>query len=78
MDALPGTGLYNLTPFQHEIRLNTLINDMSELSSEIFCLFRSRYNNNRNEIVFLAISDDYNWIKVIIDTMEKAIIKATF
>ena len=27
-------------------------------------LFRSRYNNNRNEIVFLALSDDYNWIKV--------------
>ena len=25
---------------------------------------RSRYNNKRNKIVFLALSDDYNWIKV--------------
>ena len=30
----------------------------------MFALFRSRYNNNKNEIVFLAISDDYKWIKV--------------
>ena len=30
----------------------------------MFALFRSRYNNHRTEIVFLAISDDYKWIKV--------------
>ena len=29
---------------------------------------RSRYNNNSNKIVFLALSDDYNWIKVTDDT----------
>ena len=39
-------------------------------------LFRSRYNNNRSEIVFLAISDDYNWIKVGDDG--KAFIDITF
>ena len=27
-------------------------------------IIRSRYNNDRNQIVFLALSDDYNWIKV--------------
>ena len=25
---------------------------------------RSRYNDNGNKIVFLALSDDYDWIKV--------------
>ena len=35
-----------------------------KMKSTTLIIFRSRYNNKRNEIVFLALSDDYHWIKV--------------
>ena len=32
---------------------------------ENFVLFRKKYNDNENKVVFLAVSDDNKWIKVL-------------
>ena len=29
-----------------------------------FDIYRRRYNDGRNKVIFLAVSDDENWIKV--------------
>ena len=31
-----------------------------------FEIYRKKYNNHEEKVIFLAVSDDVNWIKVIL------------
>ena len=32
-----------------------------------FDIYRNKYNNERNKVIFLAVSDDPSWIKVCVE-----------
>ena len=50
--------------FDKAFQVYRLLLRLFRRSFVLIFFIRSRYNNKRNKIVFLALSDDYNWIKV--------------